>query len=569
LIPEINMFKRIASLLLASVLASSCGGGGDAGTSVFSGTGASTGTGTGTGTGTTAASTSDLILTVSAAQLPNTGSASVSVTVTAVDASRNTLAAVPVTLSADAGAVLGSVSGSTTGADGTVTGSLGIGGDPSNRLVTITAVSGSISKTATVQVVGTTVSATLVPVVQPGATNTVTYHVVNKNSVAMGGQAIQVVAAGFTPAQVNATTDSSGQYIYSYTAPTTTGAYTITATVAGVTDTESVSVQPSGTVGAVTPATPLISSVSASISANPSVIAVNVAGSTANQSQIRALFFGTGNVPLQNVRARFDLDGDPNSVGGTIAAGSGILYSDANGVVTTSYVPGTRSSPTNGVKVRVCYGLTDTDANLTSCALSQIVTLTVASTPLAVSIGTNAKVIVNALTYEKDFIISVADAAGAAVSNVDITVSIDLPFYRKGHYNVGVAAWAKAGPLASGDAAICANEDTNRNGVLDPGEDGNVDGQLWPRKADVIVSADAKTAADGTATMKIVYAQDHGSWVDTLITVSASGVSGSEGRTTYLVSPVPVDSASITDLVDTPAYATSPYGVTNSCANPN
>ena len=172
--------------------------------------------------------------------------------------------------------------------------------------------------------------------------------------------------------------------------------------------------------------------------------------------------------------------------------------------------------------------------------------------------------IVNELTYIKKFVISVADSAGVAKPDVNLVVSIDLPNYRKGFYTPGQSAWIK------NETAICLNEDTNRNGVLEAGEDKNGDGQLWPRKPDVIISLlQSKTRADGTAEVQLTYAKDHGSWVDALITVSASGVSGSEGRATYLVAPVPVDAASIKNVSQSPAYVISPYGIAASCANPN
>ena len=56
---------------------------------------------------------------------------------------------------------------------------------------------------------------------------------------------------------------------------------------------------------------------------------------------------------------RFDLNGDANSIGGTLAAGSNIVYSDAQGVAITNYSPGERSSPTNGLTVRACWDYAD------------------------------------------------------------------------------------------------------------------------------------------------------------------------------------------------------------------
>ena len=65
------------------------------------------------------------------------------------------------------------------------------------------------------------------------------------------------------------------------------------------------------------------------------------------------------NKPVKNMRVRFDLAGDVNSIGGTFTTGDNVVYSDANGVATSAYVPGTRSSPTDGVTVRACWDYVD------------------------------------------------------------------------------------------------------------------------------------------------------------------------------------------------------------------
>lgn len=554
-----KLLKILIATAVVALTASCGGGGGNAGTSPF-GSGGTTGGGTGS-------DAADLIVTLSTAQLANTGSATADVSVTAIDASRNAIAGVPVSISADGNAVV-SVTGTKTGADGTIAGKISTGADRGNRLITVTATSGSISKTATLQVVGTTITSVLVPaVIAPSTAGQVQYHVIDQAGNPMSGQAVQIVAASLTPAETTGTTGANGDFVFDYTAPAATGSYTITANIGGKSDSQTLQVQTTSTVPAVPPGT--ISA--ASISANPSVVPVNATGSESNRSEIRVLFLGANNLPVPNVRVKFDLNGDPNSIGGKFTTGGTTLYSDANGVVTTAYVPGSRSSPTDGVTVRACYGLTDTDANLLTCGTSRIVTLTVTSEPLGVTIGTNELIIVNELTYQKKFIVSVSDSAGVAKPDVNVVVSLDLPNYRKGHYGIAGSKWVKADlPNPPGDAKVCANEDTNRNGVLEAGEDVNADGQLWPRKPDVIISlSQSKTRADGTVELLITYAKDHGSWVDAFITVSASGVSGSEGRATYLLAPVPVDAASISKIDSSPAYVVSPYGLANSCLNPN
>lgn len=143
-------WRRLAQAALglgmAALLSACGGGGGSAGDSVFPGGG---GTGGGTGTGPTAA---DLVLTLSGSTLPTDGTGSVLVTVYAVDANRNTIADVPVSVSVDANALV-STSASKTDTAGVVTGSVRIGADQSKRTITVTAASGSITKTAQISVV--------------------------------------------------------------------------------------------------------------------------------------------------------------------------------------------------------------------------------------------------------------------------------------------------------------------------------------------------------------------------------------------------------------------------------
>ena len=545
-----KVLKQSLVWLVAVGLAACGGGGGSSGDSLFGGGGTG-------GTGGTSVA-ADLIVTASAAQLPNSASGSVTITVTAIDASRNTVADAPVTVGADNGGVI-SADATKTSSAGIVAATLSAGDDRSIRVITVTATSGSISKSTSVQVAGTKITSVLVPaVVAPGAAAEVQYLVVDSAGAAMANQAVQIVATGLTPAQANGVTGANGDFTFAYTAPATTGNFAVTANIAGKTDARTVQVQSTSTVPVVT--SPIVS---ASVSANPSVVPVNLPGSQSNRSEIRALFVGANNLPIPNVRVRFDLSNDVNSIGGGFTTGSTTLYSDSNGVVTSAYVPGSRSSPTDGVTVRACYGVSDTDPNLTGCLTSASVKLTVTSEALGVTIGTNELVVVKTLTYVKEFIVSVADSAGVAKSDVNLVVSLDLPNYYKGQVTRGANAWE---PVY---AAGCINEDKNRNGVLETGDDDNGDGQIWPRKPDVIVSLlQSKTGTDGTAVLQIQYAKDHALWLDALITVSASGVGGSEGRASYLVNPVPADSASARST-DAPAYFTSPYGKASSCADPN
>ena len=333
------------------------------------------------------------------------------------------------------------------------------------------------------------------------------------------------------------------------------------ANAGGVSNTQTVQIQASGT-STIPPATGTI--LSASVSANPSVISTNT-GSTNNRVEIRALFVGASNAPIRNVRVRFDLAGDANSVGGTFSTGDNTVYSDANGIATTAYIPGTRASPTNGVTVRACFGPND----FTSCATAPSTTsttITVASDPLAVTIGTNETVDVsNQLTYKRQFVVLVVDASGRAKENVQIVPSVDIERYYKGQLVAGSGAWTygyvSGGTAVQWPAYECFNEDLDRNGVLEASEDINNNGSLEPRKSDVAVSAVGSTATNssGTAIVQIEYPRNIGTWAKVKILVSATGVSGTEGRATW-TEILPVPASALTNVTAAPAFRISPYG---------
>ncbi len=246
------------------------------------------------------------------------------------------------------------------------------------------------------------------------------------------------------------------------------------------------------------------------------------------------------------------------------------MYSDANGVATSAYVPGTRASPTDGVTIRACWDYVD----FTTCdpAKSVTATVTVIADPVSVSIGTNALIETGAsgLTYVKRYAIQVVDSSGLAKPDVQITPSIDLLRYIKGHYEAGLENWFKAQPIT-----VCDNEDLNRNNTNEVYADGWVEDAngsfnltagrpaLEPRKADVAISFEdgiSRTDSSGIVVIRIEYPQDLGSWVEFNIQVSASGVSATEGRANYNgILPVPAEA--ITNIKVPPPFVVSPYGV--------
>ena len=550
-----KMLKWVGTWVAAAFIAGCGGGGGSAGTPPFGGGGTP---------GVPIAA--DLSLALSSTSLANNGSDTITVTATAVDANRNALSGIPVSISVNNSAVA-TVSGTKTNEQGVVTATVGIGADRTNRVITVNASSGSIARTATFSVTGSKLTGTALPaVVAPGGAGNVDFRLVDVNSNPMAG--LPIVITGVGSVETRATTGANGDYTYNYTAPNTTGDLNIQATAGGLASPLLVVVQVQS-VNTIPPASVLVRS--ASVSANPSTVGVNTEG-TGNLAVVRALFLGAANAPVQNIRVRFDLDGDANSIGGSFGSGTNILYSSSNGVASTTYKPDARFSPTDGVTIRACWSYTDFTAG--TCPNAARTTLTVVSEPLSVSIGTNALIGIGAsgLDYTKRYLIQVNDSSGVAKANVEISPSIDLSRYFKGYWErTGLATgpkWRKV------ETSQCDNEDLNRNGVSEVYSNGAIEDAngsfnltpgrpaLEPRKADVAISFEgsSKTDASGQVVIKITYPQDVASWVEFNILVSASGVAGTEGRANYR-GVLPVLADAINDGTIPPAFVSSPYGV--------
>ncbi|WP_431288603.1 hypothetical protein [Roseateles chitinivorans] len=510
----------------------------------------------------------------------NSGTDTIVATATAVDASRNVLSGVQISFAVNNGATVAVVNG-TTNASGQAVANVKIGTDKSNRVVTVTASSGTLTKTASFQVNGAKLTASAVPSTpNAGSTgNTVQFRLSDTNDNAISGQAITVTAPGQTA--VTGTTDNSGAYTYTYTAPTAPGAYNITAVGGGVTTVTSVIVSSTGSV--IPPVT--TTAASTTFSANPQVVAVNAAGSNANRVELRTIFQAANNAPLQNIRVRFEPFGAASvSVGGTISSGTSLVYSDASGNATSSYYPGTTASATNGLTIRACWDYTDFAVG--TCPNALTATVTVVSSPLAITLGTDATLQEGStkLTYIKRFVVLVVDAAGRPAAGVDIQPVIELTRYYKGAYEVSGAAWApfhyvdtiSSGTKVSG-AFACLNEDDDHDGNIDTGEDRNGNGVVEPRMSDVQISyegSSSKTDASGQLVIKIEYAKSLATWVDYLITASATGVLSPPAPYANRLSALGTD---FTTVTTSPPFQNSPYGrvqlstdtVGSYCTSPN
>ena len=553
---------RFSSCLVGFVTAaviglSGCGGGGgSAGTTTVSG---------GAAASPVPSASSPLLITPVATNfiyqldkntLNNSGVDRIALTVTAVDGGNNPVAGVPIAVSLDSG--IYTPTSAVTDAVGQASGFVAIGGNKTNRdIKAIFTVSGR-SSVITIPVTGSQIALSLVPSTPaPGASVTLIVKVSDVNG--SGISATQVRVSGTLGVSQTLNTDSTGNAVLQLgAAPVAPGTYSVDVVSSGIAVRRDIQVISAGG-GGVPAVVDLITA--ASVAITPNNTAPNTVGSSTNRAGLRVVFQNSANQPIQNVRVRFEikspaLDSLERLSTGSTVGGYATVYSDATGVAIADYIPGTRSSPTNGVVIRACYGNTDAEIALGACTNFKDATLTVASQPLSITLGDNNVLTkgANGLTYIKLFDIAVADSAGNAVANAQISASVDLKRYGKGTYTVR--------------RPLCLNEDINRNGFVDAEDKDLIDDDgndvLTPRKADVILSffGANTTGSNGRATVQVEYPQNVATWLEYAVKVTTN-VAGSEGT---------VEKIYRTDFVIgddiNGSFLTPPYGV-NACNVPN
>jgi hypothetical protein len=539
--------KMKASLIVAAaaVVIAGCSGGAKTTTS----------SGTGTGSDVTPADLLVTVSTVAADGLHDVTTETATVQVTAVDKNRNVLSGAAVSVVPDNTAVA-TVSGTQTDSNGIVTANIGVGTDRTNRQIAVVVTSGSITKTLAINVVGAKLTATLNPaVVTPGAAGSITYHLSDANNAPIPGLAVALSGAF----SANGTTDSNGDFVYNYTAPATEQVLAVNAVAAGAQAASSIT-DAAGTIG---PAQGVVQS--ATIDANPTTIPTNQVGSTTNQVTVRARFFDANNAPITNVRVRFDLNGDPYSIGGSLSAGTNYAYSDADGVARTTYIPGTRSSGNSQLQIRACWSNNDFTAG--TCPNSMMTPVTVVSEGVSLTINTDNKIqtIESPEIYQQAFSVLVVDSAGNPKSNVPVSYSVYIPRYFKGTLDKLTGIWDYSASNLSPQS--CDNEDINGNTFLDSWEDYNGDGVLEPSgTATIVPQAAGKDVTDsfGRAFFFLQYGSNYALWADYQLSFSAS-VAGSAGHYVYNGRlPAPSD---VIKAIDTePAFVDSPFGTDTSGA---
>jgi hypothetical protein len=381
--------------------------------------------------------------------------------------------------------------------------------------------------------------------------------------------------------------NSTGEYTLSYTT-SATGTDVITANAGGA------SVSTSISIGTVTTPTPSAVPASFGVQATPPVIQQG-----APNSLITVTVKGATNQNIKDARVRFRI-ADPNNIGGSLNSTTSVnrldVYTDINGMATVTYYPGNISSPTDGLSIcaqilnptndspypGVIPSNTDTRAGFCTNSNEGGRPLTISVVPVSITIGENNQIISGqgGLTYIKQYIVTVTNSSGAPQSGALVSGYLDVPRYHKGDMLWDTAlepdAWVINNFLA------CNNEDRNRNGVLDTGEDstdtalfpdaagwgGNGNGVLDPRiPVAVRLLNDGVTNASGFVTIEIEYPENYALWAEVRLTV-ATIVGGTEGRTLVdlILSALGPD---YTTQGVPPAGVVSPFGTnTSTCRAP-
>ncbi|KPC51744.1 Ig-like domain-containing protein [Amantichitinum ursilacus] len=636
----------LALTTAAMLVLAGCGGGSD-GSSLFNG-GGTTGTPTPTSTPTAVPTpVSAISLLATSPTLNSDGATPVTISALLKDSTNNVIPSQAVSFTVDSGAVIvtnGGLTDSTGVAKATVT----TGNDATNRTITVTATSASMSKTIVLSVSGTSLQLSGATSLAINATTNLTATLTDSSGKALANQSVSLKSAlgnTFSAAGApvtSATTDTAGTVTFAYNA-VNSGSDTVTISALGASVSKNITVTSQvftlspttnsqagvdfsqtpptvvlntpisltlhyangstplagrtitfnatrGTISSTNPATTdangnavvtlqsatsgqgtvtastsgitgsydvyFLATNPTSVKLQPNVSKVSAGGSTTVTATVR----DAANNLVRGQQVSFTVTND--TTGGTLSTAT--ATTDDYGQASTKYTAGAVSGGSNGVTI------TGTVTG-TSPAVSGTTTLTVGGTALFITLGTGNTISTGAgsgasTQYSMPYQVLVSDSAGNPVKNVAVTVAVIPQFYRKGSYAQGSAAWVQT------IATQCANEDSNRNGILDPLEDINGNGTLEPGNVANVLSATGVTTNTvttddtGSAFIQIVYPKDRAYWVGVTLFATAT-VSGTEANSSANF-VLPGITGDYTNLSADPPGRYSPYGVASSCTNP-
>lgn len=574
-----------------------------------------------------------LTLLTSSPQMPSDGTAAATITALVRDSNNNVMADIPVIFTSSSGSLAVSQP-ATTDANGVLTATLNTAGDPTNRAITVSAQTGSASDSVVVNVIGTALTITGPTNLPLGSTGNYTVLLQSAGGAGIGNRTVTLSSAsnnGLNPSIV--TTDAQGRAAFTLSA-TNGGDDTITATALGISANQAVAIASDafsftdpaantevalgsnvvvtvnwlingvpaanqaidfattrGTLSTDTVNTDASGNASVTISANnagPAVLtATNASGTsiqrdiefvattpttlelqaspftvaTNGQSTLTAIVRDADGNLVKNQKVNFVLN---DTTGGSLSVAQ--ATTNSQGRAQTFYSASNTSSAVDGVRVdAVVVGFP---------AVTDFVNLTVAQREVFFTMGTGNEIAEpNPAQYKQTWVIQVTDAQGNGVDLVDLTVSVLSIRYWEGQraWLTPPGVWATRAGAEAMPLLGCADEDVNRNGVLDAGEDLNGNtrieaGNIATVTASGSGSATVKTDANGFALVDVYYPQSYAYWVETMLE-ARTAVQGTEfsERTVFLLEGLASD---FTSQNVSPPGLTSPFGTDGNCASP-
>jgi hypothetical protein len=359
------------------------------------------------------------------------------------------------------------------------------------------------------------------------------------------GQTVAFSSTRGTLSAATAVTDASGNASVTVSA-TTAGPAIIAASATGV------SAQRDVTFIATTPT-------QIDVQASPATIAIQ------GQSTITAIVRDAAGNLVDNQTVAFQLT---DVTGGSLSVAT--VVTDTSGIAQTVYTASTTPSTSNGVTVK---------ATVQGTALANSATLTVGGQTVFLSLGTGATIGENSAKtqFQMPWVVQAVDSGGNPVNNVTITLvihSASRPYnaYYKGSYVVCGSVWQQYNGTApgacTGEPIVgCLNEDVNLTGVYEAAEDTNNNGKLDPGDVAVATPGTVITATDGSANFLVEYPEDHALWVQATLTATSTVQGTQDSTEATFILPMLASYLQAT-TADPPGFV-SPYGVANSCTNPN
>ncbi|MCB1624535.1 MAG: Ig-like domain-containing protein [Pseudomonadales bacterium] len=605
------MRKIVAVVLSAAWLLASCGG---------SSTNDAFRKGGGVApTGPVAPTVATVTVTTDAPTIPSDGSSPAQIRAFVRGVNNNFLKDVPVAFTATSGGV--QVVDASTKADGSAEATLSVAGDPSSRTITVTATAGGVAQSVDVRVVGSRLSIQGPASLVSGETGNYTIALIDGADKGIANRAVTLTSAqsGNTLTPASVTTDANGRANFTFKVNGASND-TITATALGVTAQQVVTVSGAAftftapaantevALGASQPVTvrwqqagvPVVGQViqfattrgtlsagSATTDGNGdatvTISSTNAGGAVVSatagtaSSQRSLEFVATSAADVEVQASTFTVGPNEQSVltavvrdsagnlvknktvnfslqdvsGGSLSTASAVT--DSQGRAQSVYTAGSVTTAQDGVVVTV--------AVAGAAGVQDVVRLTVAHKELFLTLGTGNKIekINNDTQYQVRYAIQVTDATGNGVANVTLNVSVLSQRYYKGRRVAGANSWT------TNITATCNDEDINRDGVLNPGEDFNNSGRIEAGNIATVNPRTVTTDASGFAQVQVVYPMQYAYYVDVILDARTS-VQGSE-FVRQVRFDLPGAAEDFNNLQSAPPGVTSEFGVGASCTD--